>query len=369
MKNNLLVTILISSAVALIIGPSSVLLFNSYTGLDGQSLSFGRELNLNSYGYMSPSFIIQEPRKVVVNQDLKVEETITSVKLSLLGVYLKDEETDASYNLNQPFAQALSATTDGWVMVAWPQTLKKNEIESLTSDYVLIDGDKKIYTIEQVELSPVDGGAFIFFKLENASNLNIKRLVDDAEIKIGQSILLASPDGAFSLDYLSAKTAEQAIFNSDIYPYNFVLNSGLAKGPLFAFNLSGELIGVLDVEGKWLASAEINAYWRSLFRLKTVTKASLGLNYINLSDFINPNWPEKGALIESFSKEMTSDENPAILAGLKLGDIITKVNGIELNTENNLSVLINNYDPDNRLFINYLRDGVESEVELILSSI
>jgi hypothetical protein len=369
MKNNLLVTIIIASAVSLIVGPTSALLFNSYVNLSGNSLSFGKELNLNSYGYMSPSFIIQEPRKVVVNQDLKVEETITSIRSSLLGVHLKQEISEASYNLSKPFAQALSATTDGWVMVAWPQSIKTTELENMVSDYVLIDSNKKIYEIEQVEISPEVGGVFVFFKLKNSTGLNIKRLVDDTEIKLGQSILLSSPDGSFSLDYLSAKTAEGSVFNSDIYPYNFVLNSGITQGPLLAFNLSGEVIGALDLNGKWLVSAEMNAYWRSLFKLKKVTKASLGFNYVNLSDFININWLDKGALIESFDANILLNENPSILAGLKIGDIITKINGTEINAENNLSVLINLYNPDDTIFIHYLRDGLESEIQLILAAV
>lgn len=369
MKNNLLVIIFISSVVALIIAPTSVLLFNSYTDFNGQSLNFGRELNLNSYGYMSPSFIIQEPKKVVVNQDLKVEETITSVKSSLFGVYLKNEDSEAAYNLNEPFAQALAATTDGWVMAAWPQVLKASELKSLINNYIVIDNNRKIYEIEQVEFFPEGGGVFVFFKLENASGFNIRRLLDDSEIKLGQSMLLASRDAAFSLDYLSAKIIDASVLVSDTYPYRLLLNSGRAKGPLFAFNLSGDVIGALDVNGQWLVSAEMNAYWRSLFKLKTVTKASLGLNYINLSDFINPNWPEKGALVESFIEGTDVNENPAILAGFKVGDIITKVNGIELNAETNLSVLINSYNPGDSIFIHYLRNEVESEIELILGPV
>jgi len=369
MKNNLLVTILISSVVALIVAPTSFFLFNSYTSFDGRSLNFGKELNLNSYGYMSPSFIIQEPRKVVVNQDLKVEETIISIKSSLLGVYLKDDNPNYSYDLNKSFTQALSATTDGWVMAAWPKSISVGEIDGLVDDYVLIDYNKKIYEIEQVEAFPKVSGAFVFFKLKNASGLNIKRLADDSEIKLGQSILLASYGGSFFLDYLSAKTAKDSVFASDLYPYSFALNSGVSQGPLFAFNLSGDVIGALDIDGNWLASVEMNAYWRSLFKSKTITKASLGLNYINLSDFINPDWPEKGALIKSFVREIPLNENPAILAGLKVDDVITKINGIEINAENNLSILINAYNPGNRVFINYLRNGLEAELELILGSI
>jgi hypothetical protein len=369
MKNNLLVIIFISSVVALIVGSISAFLLNSYVNFDGQGLNFGREFNLNSYGYMSPSFIIQEPRKVVVNQDLKVEETITNVKTSLFGVYLKNDKPDASYNLSKPFAQALAVTTDGWAMAAWPKSITTKEIESLISDYVLIGNNKKIFEIEKVEVFPEIGGLFIFFKLKDASGFNIKRLVSDSEIKLGQSMLLASNDGSFSLDYLSAKKTETSVFASDAYPYNFILNSRLVQGPLFAFNLSGDVIGALDVEGRWLASAEMDAYWRSLFKLKTVTKASVGLNYINLSDFINPNWPEKGALIDSFDKTIVLEENPAISAGLEIGDIITKINGVEINAGNNLSILINSYNPGDRIFIHYLRDGAETEVELTLGAI
>lgn len=353
MKNNLLGMILIFTLLALIAGATSSLLIGSHTNLNGHIFNLNRELNLNSYGYMPPSFIIQEPRKVVVNHDLKVEETISSLKSSLLGIYAKND--DQPYYLEKPLAQALAVTIDGWIMAAWPET---NITDLNIEEYVAIDHDKDIYEIEDFQLMSGSVASFVFLKLENASNLKVRRLVEDSEVRLGQSLLLALEPSYFILDNLASKTPKSETFFSDSFPYDFVLNSGLRQGPYFIFNLAGDIVGSVDADGVWMSSSEINAYWRSLFKLKKLTRSSLGVEYLNLSSFVNSEWPDRGALLTSVS-EFSPDE-------IEEGDIITKVNGIEINSNNNLSILLAGYDPGDRLFISYLREDQEKEIEFII---
>jgi len=366
MKNKLLPVILTATAFGLLAGAAGALFTNVYSSGNVGGFDFNRELNLSNYGYLSPGLIIRDAKKVVVNQDVKVDETIRDLRSTLLGVFVKQTNASAFYDLKAPLAQALAATTDGWVMVAWPEAITTAEIAAMPGEYVLVDSGRKIYDVDQVLAA--EDSSFIFMHLKDASSLNVRRLVGDVDIKPGLSVLIAAKGDRFLLDTISAKTLVGPVLSSDAYPQTISLSSVQPTRPYFMFNLSGEIVAAVDFEGKMIASPELNAYWRSLLKTRTVELPSFGANYLDLSAVAgNKDLPEKGALLR------TNGELAAVIAGgaadeagLEAGDIITRIDGTEINSDNNLSVLITNYNPGDRVLVSYTRAGVAAQVEVTL---
>ena len=370
MKNNLFIVILISVLVSLVAGALGALFINNQSLSSYGYFGFGQELNLNDYNYLSPGLVIQDPKKVIVNQDVKIDEAITSLKPSILGVFLKQATSSSAYYLDEAFAQSLVATTDGWVMAVWPSDTKDLSEASLMKDYVLIDSNNKVYDIEKAIIAPSETGWFVFFKLLNASALNIRRLVDDEEVRIGQSMILLNNTNEAYLDTLSSKKMKSAILSSDKYPYNLNFKNKPKNEALFVFNLSGDIIGVFDAQNKWLSASDIEIYWRSLFKITDITRAMLGVNYVDLSQWLISDQPEKGALLKaSSSTPAVIAKSPAALAGLLAGDVISKINGVEINEDQNLSILIGDYNPGDKILLQYIRQGEIREVEIILANV
>jgi len=370
MKNTYLPLILIATIFGLLSGAAGTLLTDLYVS-DGSSFSFNRELNLSDYGYLSPNLVIRDPKKVVVNQDVKTDETIRSLKASLLGVFLKNEEKNSFYYLDQPFALALAATSDGWVMAAWPEELSKTELDKITDNFLVIDGNRKIYEIDRAVFDLDKTGAFVFLHLRNASGLNVRRLVPDEEIKSGQSLLLALPGNMFSLNFLSSKNQNDVLLSSDKYSKKLSLSYETPSKPLFIFNLSGEIIGAVDYKGRQLASPALDAYWRSLLKKNVLSRPYLGLNYLDLSNVVsNQNQLAKGAELRASDLVPAIIKNsPADKAGLKAGDIITRINSQEINADNDLAVILSSYSPGDSIILDYLRQGNNLQVEIILDSV
>ncbi len=370
MKNNYLPIILTATAFGLIAGVTGALFANLYNTGNGGALAFNRELNLSNYGALASNLVIRDAKKVVVNQDVKTDETIRDLRASLLSVFVKEEGADVYYELSRPFAQALAATTDGWIMAAWPQNLSEVEAKKVISEYVVIDSSRKVYEIDQVLVSPDKVGAFVFLHLKNASSLNVRRLVPDVEIKTGQSLLLATGRDSFLLNALGAKVIGTAIASSDVYPQELSLAYAEASAPAFVFNLSGEVIGAFDWQGQWLVAPELDTYWRSLLKTRSLAWPVFGVNYLNLAAVAgNEKFPEKGALLQNNVELPAVLKNgPADKAGLKAGDIITRLNGVEINVENDLALLLSSYNPGDSVNVSYSRGGNNLQTEVVLGS-
>lgn len=370
MKNNYLPFILIATAFGLLAGVAGTFLAGIYTA-DSGSFSFNRELNLNDYGYLSSNLVIRDPKKVVVNQDVKADETIRSLQASLLGVFEKSDDKNYYYDLNRPFASALAATSDGWVMAAWPEEISKNGLGEISKKFIVIDSSRNIYSVDKAVVDNEKTGAFVFLHLSNASGLGVRRLVPDEEIKAGQSLLSAAPENVFLFNVLSGKNKSAYLLSSDAYSRIFSFNDQESAKSVFVFNLSGEIIGAVDFQGKQLSSPALAAYWRSLLRNGSLSWPYLGVHYLDLSAVVSTSSPlDKGVELRGGEGiPAVAKNSPAEKAGLKEGDIITRVNGTELNAENDLAVILSSYNPGDSLLLDYVRNGASAQVELNLGSI
>jgi len=370
MKNNNLNSIIFGTIFGLLAGTVGALSINLDSIGSFSNLNFNRELNLSNYGYLSPNLVIRDPKKVVVNQDVKVDETIRDIQSALLSIFVKTNKQDTYYELNKPYAQAIAATSDGWIMALWPEVSTAAALNKNISNYVVVDSQKNIYSIDKVLVGTDDISGLVFFHLKDVNYLSVKRLLPESEIKLGQSLILATADQKYILDSLAKKSVASYYLNSDQYSQEVALAYNQKNSPVFVFNLSGDMLGLRDNSDRWILSPVIDAYWRSLLRNNTMQRASLGVNYLDLSLVVssNDNSLNKGALIESINGDPILKDSAAEDAGLKEGDIITRLNGVEINKENNLSLLLLTYNPGDQVMIDYLRNGESMEAEITLGT-
>lgn len=367
MKNSNLPIILLATFFGILAGVAGSILTSVYQGYSSP-LGFGNELNLSNYGYLSPGLVIRDPKKVVVSQDVKVTESISNLQPSLVSIFKEEKGSDSYYDLNSPFAKALVATTDGWVMAAWPEQRTKPDATEIAKDYLAIDSNSHHYKIDKIVSSKLTG-SFIFLHLEGASGLAVRRLLPQSEIEDGQSLLVSADLNQFFQDNLSVKVSS-ALISSDNYFRELSLASGRDFKPAFVFNLSGDILGVIDDQGSFIASPELDAYWRSLLKSGEISRPIIGLNYLDLSSvYASSTLPSKGALLKASAKEAAVIKNgPAAKAGLKAGDIITRVNGEEINGDNELADLVLQADSGDSWLLEYSRKDKNNSLELTVGS-
>ena len=180
-KNRLLPMIIVAFVCGFIAGVAGEIITRVYILNDYSIPYFYNEVNLDDLNYNRPGLIIRDAKKVVVNHDVKVAETINSIRPSLVGIYknLGVNGTSATsspatpatttalvnleyYKLDEPIFIGLIVTSDGWVAASLPEALEKT---FNIKDYVAITADKKIYQLEQISTLKDLPGDLFFFRL------------------------------------------------------------------------------------------------------------------------------------------------------------------------------------------------------------
>lgn len=386
-KNRLIPVIFISIICGLAAGITGEIVTRVYILKDFSVPYFNNEVKLADLDYNRASLIIRDAKKVVVNQDVKVNETISSLRPALVGVF-KNIGTDSQvttstttqttnlssadssyYQLDEPVMMGLAVTSDGWIAASLPESLK-NDFNP--EDHVVITSDRKIYKIDQVSDFKDLPGNLVFFHLAGASNLSVKKIATRQEVSLGQSVIAINDFSNVLLTSLSSFKKSATISSSDSLNARFSLASPISDEfkNSFVFDLAGNLIAVIGSDKVAIPAISYSHYWQSFFKKGEVLQPSLGVNYVDLSAAkVLEISLEKGAWLKDSPAGLAVEKgSPAELSGLQSGDVITWVNNQELNANNDLSDIIASFNPGDSITVVYFRGGEEKTVSVKLGS-
>lgn len=338
---------------------------------------FDKELDLNNLNNNHSGLIIRDPKKVVVNQDLKIEETINSLSSSLVSVFKETPEKNNDdknkpnyYSLEKPLFIGLVITSDGWVMSSLPDDIKENF--NLKS-YLAISADRKVYRIDKINILKDTTGDVIFFHLADANNLPVRKIVPRAELSLGQSLLVIDNGKNVWPTNLSSFKKSSNVLNSDSLSafLDLANNSEAKQRNSFIFNFGGDLVAVIGADKSIVPAFTYSGYWQDFNKPGTISQPFLGINYLDLATAkildINLN---KGALIYPDSNKVAVIKgSPAAVSGLVAGDIITWVNNQEIDNTNDLADLVTKYKAGDKVTLSYMRDNQERQIDVQLGAL
>lgn len=363
-KNNILAIIILSVIFGMASGVVGEIIARVYLLDSYYNIPFFGEINLPNGNEIRSGLIIRNANKVVVEQDTKITEIINSSENSVVGVFKKivnnsdSEKFDLKnyYQANNEIGQGIIITTDGWILTSYkPRSLEES---------VVITKDKKIYNIDKIVNDEITGFNFLHIK---ANDLQVKKLASDNEIEIGQLALAISWNSQAWLSRVKDKEDTNLVKSSDYFFNRLDLIDNIPNEFIGSalFNLSGDIIGIINNKNEVESISHLQPAIYSLLKNKEISRASLGVNYVNLADLIDVN--KKGALIYKDANGIAvAKKSHADLAGLKEGDIIIFIDGVEINEDNDLINIIQSYAVDDIVNVVYLRNGERGEVEVKL---
>lgn len=207
-------------------------------------------------------------------------------------------------------------------------------------------------------------------------NLTPATLGKSEDVQVGEvAFAIGNPVG---MDYsvtsgiISAKDREVEVegITYTAIQTDAAINSGNSGGALV--NANGEVIGIntlklsgTGIEGIGFAIpiSSVTDIIEQLIEYKEVKRPYIGISGTSINSYTAQryNLPE-GIYIESVEKSSSAEQ-----AGLKQGDIITKIEGKEVSSINELNKVKYNYNIGDTVTLTVYRDNKEQEIKVTLS--
>jgi serine protease Do len=233
-------------------------------------------------------------------------------------------------------------------------------------------------TLLDIAFLDIEGEDYIPLPLGSSSNIKIGQRV----ISIGNALGLYGNTVSTGIVSGLSRDIEARSQNSfrterltDLIQTDASINLGNSGGPLL--DIEGNVIGVnvaiaknAENIGFAIPIDSVKQLLESIQNSGKIERPMLGVRYILVNDNIKKNYEltvDYGALlISSTEGRAILNDSPASRAGLKDGDVILKVDGVEINSSNRLEMIIQNYKINDTVKLKILRDNQELEIDVTL---
>jgi serine protease Do len=165
----------------------------------------------------------------------------------------------------------------------------------------------------------------------------------------------------------------------NLFQTDAAINHGNSGGPLV--NVNGEVIGIntavagsgAENVGFAIPISDVQGLITSVLEQGKLVRPYLGVRYVSLTDDYAYEYNlnvKRGAYIAPSVNGQTSvlPDSPAAKAGLKEKDIITKINGEDVNEKSSLTSLLGKHKVGDEVTLTVVRDGKDQEVKATLQA-
>ena len=347
-------TLIYTVILAIVLGTASGILGTVWTS------SYLSDYAFQLSELTAPLRVVQEkPRNVPSSYNEAVRDLTESSLPSVVEVY-RGMAGPLGYSSDDVFDSGVVLTTDGWIAIA---SIDPARVSSFKIARGRVAG----------EMYPVVESAYdsitqtLFLKLD-ANNLSVVSFGKGRETRIGEQVFVVESSSAFLPATISEHTWSQAgSVSSDKPQQRLLLDKEISEGFL-VFDLSGDVIG-FGQDRVVLPFESILPAFHSLLETKKISRASLGVNYVDLSHQVDiarelSRGLKNGALL--YGSPSVKFGSAAKTADLRVGDIVLMINGEVLNSTKGLDEIIEQYKVGDKVSISFDRINELQTVEVIL---
>ncbi|MCY7410112.1 MAG: Do family serine endopeptidase [Chitinophagales bacterium] len=263
----------------------------------------------------------------------------------------------------------------------------------VTNNHVIERGDKiqvilsnkKSYEAKVIGTDPSTDIALI--KIEE-SNMPFIRFGNSDSVEVGQwAVAVGNPfnlESTVTAGIVSAKGRNINIIGSrnggandaveSFIQTDAAVNPGNSGGALV--NTKGELIGINSAIATPTGSFAgysfavpvniVSKVVNDLMKYGVVQRGYLGVQIATVTDELAHD--KKLSDVNGVYVDSVNEGSAAELAGLKSGDVITKINGITVNTSPELQEQVSRFHPGDKISVTYMRDGKEKVSDATLKN-
>jgi len=344
---------------------------------------------IGSYGFIRffASAIPTDRRQLVVQENSAVIDVAKKVSPAVVSITSKSVSR-GFFGMTQQQEGAgtgMIVSSDGLILT------NRHVVDDTSASYTVITNNGKSYPAKVVSRDSANDIAFVRI---TASGLPTVELADSGSVKVGQKVVAIGnalgqfqntvTDGIISgvSRGVTAGDSSQSVGGSSEELQNLLqtdaaINPGNSGGPLV--NLEGQVVGInTAVAGQGSQNIgfaiPINDAKPLIASVKSsgrIVRAYLGVRFVALDKQValaNNLKIDDGAWVQA-----ADDSNPGVLAGspadkagVKEGDIITKVGGDKVDATHSLQSLVGKHKPGDKITITVNRDGKDQTLNVTL---
>lgn len=308
-------------------------------------------------------------------------EKVTPAVVSILG---QTEVRDyfGGVSASTSAGTGVIVSSDGYVIT------NKHVVQGVRKITVVTDSGDSYDDVSIAGTDPMNDIAYL--KINGASKLTAANLGDSKTIATGQPVLaIGNALGVYqnsvsqgiisgtgrSVNASDANGTNQEVL-SDMIQTDAAINPGNSGGPLV--NAAGDVIGIntavsTDANGLGFAIpiSSTKGMLNNIIKNNKAERAYVGVNYLPVTSDVAKeyNLPVKhGAYVYAQNDNPVVAGSPAAKAGIKSGDVITKVNGVEIGSAGSVSTLVGEYTVGDKITFTIIRNGQEKNLIVTLAA-
>lgn len=260
--------------------------------------------------------------------------------------------------------KAMAVTGDGWLVT-------DGDLADELQGAVAITSDGARHTIETA-VADLGSGA-VFLRI-NAANLAVTSFGDSEDVRVGDGVLLVTARGTAITTHITSRGSSpadlaHAITSSETMTDRLRVSRSLSRADRGTpvINRNGELVGILSLGDSAVPVASFKDVLAGVFRTGAVHRPFLGVHSIDLSLVGGiPNETSGARITAGAGKQAVLRGSPAAEAGIKDGDVILGIEGVNLSPGENLSEALAEFDPGVRIELLVRRGAETSKVVVTL---
>ena len=324
------------------------------------------------------------------NQTITVEEAdlekmVKQVSPSVVSIVTSQTSGRGLYRQEVEGAgTGIIISEDGYILT------NRHVVQDANSTQVVTNDGTRYQDVKLVGFDPSNDIAFL--KINGASGLSVASLGDSSTVRVGQGVVaIGNSLGQFNntvtsgiisglgrpIVASSGQSGMGAEALNDLIQTDAAINPGNSGGPLI--NMAGQVVGintatVTTAQGLGFA-IPINAtkgLVRGVLKDGTIQKSFIGVQYLSITPDVKSELKlseGQGALIHSEAGGTAIvSGGPAEKAGLKSGDIITKINDQVVGESSSLSSIVSEFLPGEVVKLTVVRDGKTQTIDLTLGT-
>jgi len=339
--------------------------------------------------HLDASRTINDNKQTIVLQQGEIVSEVFK-KVSPSTVAITTQSTDSSSQLlgpqvSQGAGSGIIISADGYILT------NKHVVPDGTDKVTVVLSDGKQYdNVKIVGRDPSNDIAFL--KINGVSNLTAATIGDSSQITPGQQVVaIGNALGLFrnsvtsgiisgigrpiqASDASGTGTAEQL---EDMFQTDAAINPGNSGGPLV--DLKGEVIGMntaVSQDGQSIGFAipmnDAKGLINSVLKGGSIQKPYLGVRYISLTPEIAKQLnisTSTGAYVHGDTGQSgVIAGSPAAKAGIRDGDVITRINGQQITADSGLATKLAQFNPGDKVDLTVIRGSQEQTISVTLGN-